>query len=195
VSLPAGNADAPLVAVYCSSRIEAGDPRYARAQELGASLSRAGLRVATGGNTGLMEAISRGVTEAGGRPLGLTISGWDGLAANRWVGLQVDSSDLFERLRRFSQVDLAIAIDGGVGTLLEASLAWNMLQIGPGGRPLLLVGDHWSELLELLRRRFVVSDADLALLRLLPGEPAPEAIVAAAREALAAPRSDAAGWR
>ena len=91
------------------------------------------------------------------------------------------------------------AVDEGnmdrVRGLLEASLAWNMLQIGPGGRPLLLVGDHWSELLELLRRRFVVSDADLALLRLLPGEPAPEAIVAAAREALAAPRSDAAGWR
>jgi len=41
--------------------------------------------------------------------IGYTVTSWDGLPANRYVTEQRDSTDLFDRLRKFSEVDLLIA--------------------------------------------------------------------------------------
>lgn len=169
----------PLIAVYGSARISANDPRYTAAEALGGALANAGFRVATGGYTGIMEAVSRGAHAVGGTVLGLTVTSWDGAPANRWVSEQIDSRDLFDRLRHFSHADLGIAVEGGVGTLVEVATAWNLLQVGPDPRPLLLVGDAWGEMVDLIARRFVVGPADLALIEVLPSAAPPSAIIAA----------------
>ena len=171
----------PIVAVYGSARIGSDDPRFAAARALGGALAQAGLTVATGGYQGVMAAISRGAHDAGGEVIGYTVSSWDGLPANEWVTREVDSADLFERLRLFSKADLMIALDGGIGTLTEVAVSWNLLQVGSSAQPLLMVGDEWVELVDFVARRLVVSSQDLDLVRTLPSGTGPNAIVAEAR--------------
>ena len=60
-----------IVTVFGSSRPVAGDAHYAEALELGAALAAKGLVVCSGGYGGVMEAVSRGAKEAGGRTLGI----------------------------------------------------------------------------------------------------------------------------
>ncbi len=171
----------PIVAVYGSARIGTDDPRFAAARALGGALAQAGLTVATGGYQGVMAAISRGAHDAGGEVIGYTVSSWDGLPANEWVTREVDSADLFERLRLFSKADLMIALDGGIGTLTEVAVSWNLLQVGSSAQPLLMVGDEWAELVDFVARRLVVAPEDLALVRTLPSGSSPSTIVAEAR--------------
>ncbi|RLT25024.1 MAG: hypothetical protein DWI45_01990 [Chloroflexi bacterium] len=171
----------PIVAVYGSARIGTDDPRFAAARALGGALAQAGLTVATGGYQGVMAAISRGAHDAGGEVIGYTVSSWDGLPANEWVTREVDSADLFERLRLFSKADLMIALDGGIGTLTEVAVSWNLLQVGSSAQPLLMVGDEWAELVDFVARRLVVAPEDLALVRTLPSGTSPSTIVAEAR--------------
>ena len=171
----------PIVAVYGSARIGTDDPRFAAARALGDALAQAGLTVATGGYQGVMAAISRGAHDAGGEVIGYTVSSWDGLPANEWVTREVDSADLFERLRLFSKADLMIALDGGIGTLTEVAVSWNLLQVGSSAQPLLMVGDEWAELVDFVARRLVVAPEDLALVRTLPSGSSPSTIVAEAR--------------
>ena len=171
----------PIVAVYGSARIGTDDPRFAAARALGGALAQAGLTVATGGYQGVMAAISRGAQDAGGEVIGYTVSSWDGLPANEWVTREVDSADLFERLRLFSKADLMIALDGGIGTLTEVAVSWNLLQVGSSAQPLLMVGDEWAELVDFVARRLVVAPEDLALVRTLPSGTSPSTIVAEAR--------------
>ena len=171
----------PIVAVYGSARIGSDDPRFAAARALGGALAQAGLTVATGGYQGVMAAISRGAHDAGGEVIGYTVSSWDGLPANEWVTREVDSADLFERLRLFSKADLMIALDGGIGTLTEVAVSWNLLQVGSSAQPLLMVGDEWVEFVDFVARRLVVAKEDLALVRTLPSGTGPHTIVAEAR--------------
>lgn len=172
--------DRPIIGVYGSARLTADDPRWAAAFDLGAALAEAGFTIATGGYEGIMGAASRGARSKGGDVLGYTVTSWDGLPANEAVTRRIDSADLFDRLRRFSEADLLIGLDGGIGTLAEVAVAWNLLQVSDA-RPLLLVGDAWVELVDLVRRRLVVGPADLEIVRVLPSGTPAQMVLAEAR--------------
>jgi XTP/dITP diphosphohydrolase len=58
--------DVPLVSVFGSARFGEGHPAYALGYRLGKALAEAGFGVVTGGGPGVMEAVNRGVYEAGG---------------------------------------------------------------------------------------------------------------------------------
>jgi uncharacterized protein (TIGR00725 family) len=67
-------ARARIVTVFGSSRPREGDAEYTIARSLGAELTTKGFIVCSGGYSGVMEAVSRGAKEAGGRTLGITAS-------------------------------------------------------------------------------------------------------------------------
>lgn len=182
-----------IVGVYGSARLPESDPRWVAAFELGAALAEAGYTVATGGYEGVMGAASRGAKSKGGEVLGYTVTSWDGLEANEAVTRRVDSADLFDRLRLFSEADLLIALDGGIGTLAEITVAWNLLQVSDA-RPLLLVGDAWVELVDFVRRRLVVGPADLAVVRVLPSGTPTGTVLAEARRLMGARLGLGAPW-
>ena len=182
-----------IVGVYGSARLPESDPRWGAAFELGAALAEAGYTVATGGYEGVMGAASRGAKSKGGEVLGYTVTSWDGLEANEAVTRRVDSADLFDRLRLFSEADLLIALDGGIGTLAEITVAWNLLQVSDA-RPLLLVGDAWVELVDFVRRRLVVGPADLAVVRVLPSGTPTGTVLAEARRLMGAQLGLGAPW-
>src|SRR5215472_12098630 len=91
------------ITVFGSSRPEDGQADYAEARELGRALATAGFAVCTGGYGGVMEAVSRGASESGGRVLAVTASFFRS-RANRWVEeeTRVDTwqERLFELVRR-----------------------------------------------------------------------------------------------
>ena len=171
-------AGVPIVGVYGSARLPETDEHYQYAVAVGRALAGEGFIVATGGYAGVMEAVSRGARDVGGEVIGYTVTSWDGLPANRYVTEEQDSKDLFERLRKFSEVDLLIALDGGLGTLAEVVVSWNLLQVGSDARPLLMVGEQWQALHDYVRKTLIVGEADLSVVRILP-EGSSAALVAA----------------
>ena len=138
------------VTVFGGSQPKPGDPAYLEAMHLGAQLGKAGHTVLTGGYIGTMEAVSRGAAEAGGHVIGVTcqeIEAWRSTHANAWVQEEWHYPTLRERL--FALIDhcqAALALPGGVGTLVEISLTWNLLIVEAlAPRPLILIGPGWKQ--------------------------------------------------
>ena len=170
------------VTVFGSSRVTPDDPEYHNAARLGRLLGQAGYTVCSGGYAGVMEAVSRGATEAGGRVVGVTVELWASrLQPNTWLGEEIVTPHLFERLLRLTDSDAYVAMPGGAGTLGEVALVWNLLQtesIPP--RPLILVGPQWRQVIRCIQAGLRVEAHDLELLRfaetveeILPLLPAP----------------------
>src|SRR5438132_9864635 len=63
----------PAVAIFGSSRTLPGSVAYERAQAIAAVLGKSGYSVITGGGPGVMEAATKGATEAGTTSVGLNI--------------------------------------------------------------------------------------------------------------------------
>ncbi len=137
------------VTVFGGSQPKPGDPAYQDALELGYLLAQAGYTVLNGGYIGSMEAVSRGANQAGGKVIGVTcdeVEAWRPVKANHWVTEEWHYHTLQERLFALvHNADAYLALPGGVGTLVELSLTWNLLITGvllP--RPLVLVGPGWN---------------------------------------------------
>ncbi len=139
----------PRVSVFGGSQPKPGDPVYQDALLLGQLLAQAGYTVLNGGYIGTMEALSRGANEAGGQVIGVTcdeVEAWRPVKANRWVTEEWHFRTLQERLFALvNNADGFLALPGGVGTLVEISLTWNLLITGVlSPRPLVLIGPGWQ---------------------------------------------------
>jgi uncharacterized protein (TIGR00730 family) len=122
---------APRIAVFGSSLVTAEEPAYAQARALGQRLAEAGYEIWNGGYLGVMSAVSEGAREAGGRSVGVTVRAWDEFhPGNAWLSEKVAADDLHDRLRHLTNVDAAIALHGGIGTLTEVALFWSISQLG-----------------------------------------------------------------
>ncbi|NPA91424.1 MAG: LOG family protein [Chloroflexi bacterium] len=143
----------PLVIVFGGSRVYPGDDAYEEAYRLGALLARAGFTVGSGGYQGVMEAVSRGAREAGGHVVGYTCDIFEDVEPNPWLSEERRTRTLTERIERMAQEgDAFIALHGGIGTLAELTVVWNLLLLDHlGSKPFLLVGDEWLPLLETFR--------------------------------------------
>ena len=141
-----------VVTVFGSSRPSAGDPQYAAAQLLGAELARNSFVVCSGGYGGVMEAVSRGAKEAGGRTLAVTAKFFKA-RANRWVDEEIRVETWQERLFELVKRGRGyITCPGGTGTLVELAVVWEMLNKGAMARkPLVVLGEFWQPVIERVR--------------------------------------------
>ena len=153
-----------VAAVFGSARVVEGDDEYRVAHAMGSELASAGWAVMTGGYSGAMEAASRGAHEAGGHVIGVTVTSWDSVV-NGWVREERPTPDLHDRLRELMSADALIAVGGGIGTLTEVGLAWNLLQKGHTDVPLILVGDTWRRVMHNLADELVMGVHDLHHIR------------------------------
>ena len=147
------------ISVFGGSAPQPGTPPYQEAYELGKLLGCAGMTVLTGGYMGTMEAVSRGASEAGGHVIGVTtdeIESWRPVGPNAWVAEEWRCQTFDERLNTLVvKCDAAIALPGGVGTLLEICLSWNKLAIGViEPKPVILLGRGWHEVMETFINQF-----------------------------------------
>jgi predicted Rossmann-fold nucleotide-binding protein len=60
------------------------------------------------------------------------------------------------------QADAFVVVPGGIGTLLEMSMVWQLLQVHHlHGTPLILVGRMWADLVRWARDSLLASGAEL----------------------------------
>jgi uncharacterized protein (TIGR00730 family) len=138
------------IAIFGGATPQNNGTSYEDAFRLGQRLAHAGHVVLTGGYIGTMEAASRGASEAGGHVIGVTcqeVETWRKVKPNAWVLEERRFSSLHERLVAIIDgCDAAIALPGGVGTLLEIAMMWNRMIIDAiPHQPLILVGGGWKE--------------------------------------------------
>jgi uncharacterized protein (TIGR00725 family) len=141
-----------VITVFGSSRPEPGHADYAEAVELGRALAQARFAVCTGGYGGVMEAVSRGAKEAGGRVLAVT-SSFFRPRVNRWVDEEMRMATWQDRLFELVRLgDGYVACKGGTGTLVELAVVWEMLnKKAMERRPFVVLGEFWQPILERVR--------------------------------------------
>ena len=141
-----------IVTVFGSSRPQEGHGDYAEAFALGKALSERGFAVCSGGYTGVMEAVSRGAKEGGGKTYGVTAD-FFARKANRWIDVEVRKKTWDERLFELIQLaDGFVACKGGTGTLVELAVVWEMLNKSVmKAKPFAVLGDFWQPILDRVR--------------------------------------------
>jgi uncharacterized protein (TIGR00725 family) len=150
------------VGVICSARLEPPDPRCALAERMGSAIAARGWVTMTGGYGGLMAVTSRAAAQAGGTVIGLPMRGWTALTPNQWCHELRWSDSYPERLGHFLAADAIVALDGGIGTLSEAALAWAVLQTEPEAAELIFLADNWAPVLRAVAAHLVIDERDLA---------------------------------
>lgn len=149
------SAKPPLVTVFGSSTPPPLSAAYQTAYELGKAIAQAGWTLCNGGYGGTMEAAAKGAVEAGGHTIGVTCLIFGRGGPNRYIKQEVPTFDLPTRLNTLVRLGQAyVVLPGGTGTLVELALVWELLNKGLLRRkaPLILLGDHWTPLLEPIRR-------------------------------------------
>ena len=141
------------ISVFGGSKTPPESNDYQRALAFGRGLAQAGHTVMTGGYLGTMEAVSRGAFEAGGKVVGVTfaeIESWRPVKPNTYLTDEVKCDTLLERLMHLiTACDMAAAMPGGIGTLTEIAMAWNLLVIDIRQTPpILLVGPGWQQTMQ-----------------------------------------------
>lgn len=142
-----------LIAVFGSSGIVPGNAEWELAETWGRVIGEMGFGVASGGYHGAMEAISKGCKDAGGFVVGVTAPQLfpDRPGPNPFVDLEIPAPSLHARIETLCDATVAtLGLPGGVGTLAEILIAWNLTYIAwKQRRPMKPVGIHpaWQAVL------------------------------------------------
>jgi len=103
---------------------DANDAQYELGLQVGNLIAKLGACVISGGRTGLMEAVARGCSEAGGISIGL-LPGEDFESSNDYNSIVIPSGIGYARnSMNVLAADVVIAVGGASGTLSEIAYAW-----------------------------------------------------------------------
>jgi len=142
------------VTLFGSARTEPGHWVYQDVRKLSFSLAALGCDIVTGGGPGLMQAANEGAKEAqaggAGRSIGIRVDLPFEQAANPFVEQAFTHETFFTRLHQFVLMsDAYIVAPGGIGTVLESMMIWQLLQVRHlRDTPLVFVGDMWRGLVD-----------------------------------------------
>jgi len=138
------------VAIFGSARAQPGTFVYDEVKRVAAALSTMGCDIITGGGPGLMQAANEGADSAGlrERSIGIRVDLPFEQEVNPFVEHAFEHKTFFSRLHHFVLTsDAFIVVPGGIGTVLESMMIWQLLQVRHvGDVPLLFVGKMWEEL-------------------------------------------------
>lgn len=146
------------ITAFGSSRIAAKEPCYADVRLLSSKLARAGWDGMTGGHQGMMAAFSQGMRQGGGHVRGVTLERFPTPPDNT-LSEEIRARDFFERMQvLIESADAYLVLPGGLGTLAELAMSWDLLSINVlEPRPLILYGKMWREIHDQLHSNLVMS--------------------------------------
>jgi len=156
------------VTIFGSARLKPGTVVYESVKLLAAELTRMGCDIMSGGGPGLMRAANEGANladpEGKHRSVGIRVDLPFEQEVNPFVGQAYQHATFFSRLHHFMIIsDAFIVVPGGIGTLLELSLVWQLLQVRKlYHTPLILVGKMWADLVEWGREAMLQEGNELA---------------------------------
>ena len=142
------------VTIFGSARAKPGTVAYEETKKAAKALAEMGCDIVTGGGPGLMQAANEGVnTNADAKSLGIRVELPFEQHVNPFVELAYEHRTFFTRLHHFVLAsDAFIVAPGGIGTVLETMMIWQLLQVGHlRETPLILVGRMWPGLIEWVR--------------------------------------------
>jgi uncharacterized protein (TIGR00730 family) len=154
------------VTIFGSARVQAGTFGYEETKRAAAALAAMGCDIITGGGPGLMQAANEGAATAPERAqsVGIRVDLPFEQDVNAFVTEAFEHRTFFTRLHQFVLAsDAFIVAPGGIGTVLETMLIWQLLQVRHlQDTPLILVGSMWPGLIEWARSTMLASDPPLA---------------------------------
>jgi uncharacterized protein (TIGR00730 family) len=154
------------VTIFGSARATAGSAPYEETKRVAAALAEMGCDIITGGGPGLMQAANEGASSAPGRvqSLGIRVHLPFEQDVNAFVSQAFEHRTFFTRLHQFVLTsDAYIVAPGGIGTVLETMMIWQLLQVRHlRDTPLILVGQVWPGLVEWARTAMLSFDPPLA---------------------------------
>lgn len=154
------------VSIFGSARVKPGTFGYETTKKCAAELAKLGCDIITGGGPGLMQAANEGAASSPDRSksIGICIELPFEQETNSFVSQAFEHRTFFTRLHQFVlNSDAFLVAPGGVGTLLEMSLIWQLLQVNHlKGAPLILVGQMWPGLVDWAKESMLAPEAALA---------------------------------
>ncbi len=154
------------VTIFGSARVKPGTFGYEETKRLAAALGGMGCDIITGGGPGLMQAANEGAAAAPDRAqsLGIRVDLPFEQEVNAFVTEAFEHRTFFTRLHQFVLTsDAFIVAPGGIGTVLETMMIWQLLQVRHlENTPLILVGKMWPGLVDWARSTMLSVDPPLA---------------------------------
>src|SRR5436189_3780908 len=127
-----------------------------------------GCDIITGGGPGLMQAANEGAAAANApernRSVGIRVDLPFEQDVNPFVEQAFEHKSFFTRLHHFVLTsDAFVVAPGGIGTVLELMMIWQLLQVKHvDDTPLILVGKMWPDLVDWARTHLLASSSPLA---------------------------------
>jgi predicted Rossmann-fold nucleotide-binding protein len=182
------------VSIFGSARVKPGTFGYEETKRAAAELARMGCDIITGGGPGLMQAANEGAALAPerSRSYGIRVDLPFEQNVNAFVSHAFEHRTFFTRLHQFVLAsDAFLVTPGGIGTVLETLMIWQLLQVNHlRGTPLVLVGKMWPGLVDWARSSMLSTEPPLANAKDLEIP----VCVASADEAIAIVREHRKGW-
>jgi len=139
------------VAIFGSARAQPGTPVYEEVKRVAEAVAALGCDIVTGGGPGLMQAANEGAKAAGAPgSIGIRVELPFEQDANPFVEQAFEHETFFTRLQHFVIAsDAFVVVPGGIGTVLETLMIWQLLQVRHAENvPLILVGKMWKGLVD-----------------------------------------------
>jgi uncharacterized protein (TIGR00730 family) len=154
------------VTIFGSARAKAGTFGYEETKRAAAALAAMGCDIITGGGPGLMQAANEGAASSPERAqsIGIRVELPFEQDVNAFVAQAFEHRTFFTRLHQFVLAsDAFIVAPGGIGTVLEMMMIWQLLQVRHlQNTPLILVGKMWPGLVEWACNAMLAFDPPLA---------------------------------
>jgi uncharacterized protein (TIGR00730 family) len=154
------------VSIFGSARVARGSFAYQETRRAAKALAEMGCDIITGGGPGLMQAANEGAAEAPARSrsYGIRVELPFEQDVNAFVSQAFEHRTFFTRLHQFViSSDAFLVTPGGIGTVLEMMMIWQLLQVQHlVNSPLILVGKMWPGLVEWARGAMLSTEPPLA---------------------------------
>jgi uncharacterized protein (TIGR00730 family) len=156
------------ITIFGSARLKPGTPAYEGVKKLAAELATMGCDILTGGGPGMMQAANEGAhsvdPQSARRSVGINIELPFEQSVNPFVTQAFTHRTFFSRLHHFMIMsDAFVVTPGGIGSLLELALCWQLLQVRHlYNTPLILVGKMWADLVDWARKAMLIEGSELA---------------------------------
>src|SRR6516164_8735092 len=156
------------VTIFGSARAKPGSYVYDEVKRVASALAGMGCDIITGGGPGLMQAANEGAAAANApqrnRSVGTRVELPFEQEVNPFVEQAFEHRTFFTRLHHFVLTsDAFVVVPGGIGTVLELMMVWQLLQVRHvEDVPLILVGKMWPGLVEWAKTSLLTTQPPLA---------------------------------
>lgn len=154
------------VTIFGSARLKPGSFGYEATKHVASALAEMGCDIITGGGPGLMQAANEGASREPGsvHSVGIRVDLPFEQEVNSFVSQAYEHRTFFTRLHQFVLTsDAFVVAPGGIGTVLEAMLIWQLIQVHHlKDCPFIMVGKMWPGLVQWAKDSMLTTNPPLA---------------------------------